>query len=170
MVDGDGTIVKHGDRDEQWHLGLLGSEAVVEAFRVWATAVTGSAAEKYPKASIWSWKVGGLASPQALARELYVGSTVYLDRKYELARQLMAEDIRRRSPWVEPAEFCTVSGCEEPPRFRDLCALHYGRYWQDAGRCTVDGCTKRRMTTVYCSMHYSRLRRTGAVGPAQSLR
>jgi hypothetical protein len=170
MVDGDGTIVKHGDRSERWHIGFLGSEAVVEAFRVWATAVTGSAAKKYPKANIWSWKAGGLASPQALARELYVGSTVYLDRKYELACQLLAAPTRRRSPWVEPAEFCTVSGCEEPPHLRDLCAFHYRRNWEDAGRCTVDGCAKRRLTTVYCSMHYSRVRRSGTVGPAQSLR
>jgi len=44
MVDGDGTIVKHGGR-RQWHLGFLGSGAVVEAFRVWAVAVTGSAEE-----------------------------------------------------------------------------------------------------------------------------
>jgi hypothetical protein len=101
MVDGDGTIVKHPGRDDKWHLRLLGSEACVEAFRIWASAVSGSAAKKYPKGSIWSWTAGGLASPQALARELYGGSTVYLDRKHELARRLMAAPIRHRS-WLVP--------------------------------------------------------------------
>jgi hypothetical protein len=102
MVDGDGTIVKHGGRVNQWHLGFLGSEAVVEAFRVWAVAITGSVADKYPKGNIWAWKAGGLGSPQALARELYGGSTVYLDRKYERALQLMAVPTRRRSWLVKP--------------------------------------------------------------------
>jgi hypothetical protein len=97
MVDGDGTIVKHSNRAEKWHLRFLGSEACVEAFRVWAAAVTGSAARKRPKGNIWMWTAGGLASPQALVRELYDGATVYLDRKYELALQLMAAPIRRRS-------------------------------------------------------------------------
>jgi hypothetical protein len=104
MVDGDGTIVKHPGRDDKWHLRFLGSEACVEAFRVWAVAVTGSVADKYPKGNIWSWTAGGLASPQAIVRELYDGSTVYLDRKRELALQLMAAPVRHRSWLVKPAK------------------------------------------------------------------
>lgn len=100
MFDGDGTIVKHAD-DRNWHLRMLGTDAVVEAFRSWAVALTGSAAKKYPKANIWSFTLGGLASPQILAREMYGGSTVYLDRKYELAHQLMAVPVRHRS-WLVP--------------------------------------------------------------------
>jgi hypothetical protein len=102
MVDGDGTIGKHPGPRDKWYLKLIGSEAVVEAFRVWAVAVTGSVAEKCPKGNIWSWTAGGLASPQALARELYGGSTVYLDRKHALALQLMAAPIRHRSWLVKP--------------------------------------------------------------------
>jgi len=98
MVDGDGTIVKHPrlERDK-WHLRLLGSEACVEAFRLWAVGVCGTAAKKYPKGNIWSFTMGGLASPQAVARELYGDATVYLDRKRELAFRLMAAPIRHRS-------------------------------------------------------------------------
>lgn len=102
VFDGDGTIVKHPDRRDKWHLRLLGTETSMEAFRLWAVAVTGSAAKVYPKGNIWSWTAGGLASPQALAREMYGGATVYLDRKYELAQQLMAAPIRHRS-WLRPA-------------------------------------------------------------------
>lgn len=98
MVDGDGTIVKHSDRDEKWQLRLIGSRPVVEAFSTWACSVTGSAAKVLPKVNIWSWTAGGLASPQALARELYGDATVYLDRKHALAHQLMAAPIRHRSP------------------------------------------------------------------------
>lgn len=100
MFDGDGTIVKHPDARGKWHLRFLGSEACVEAFRVWAVPVCGSAAKVYPKGNIFSWTAGGLASPQALARELYAGSTVYLDRKYEIAGQLMTAPVRHRS-WLE---------------------------------------------------------------------
>lgn len=113
MFDGDGTIVKHPGRDNKWHLRFLGSEACVEAFRCWAAAVSGSIARKYPKGNIWSWTAGGLASPQAVARGLYEGSTVYLDRKYGLALQLMAVPIRHRS-WLRPAD----AGAEEPSNIR----------------------------------------------------
>lgn len=100
MVDGDGSIVRHPGR-EKWNLVLVGSEACVEAFRVWAVTVTGSAARKRPQGNIWRWTAGGLASPQALAREMYGGATVYLDRKYELALQLMAAPVLHRS-WLRP--------------------------------------------------------------------
>lgn len=97
VFDGDGTIVKHPGRRDKWHLRLLGSEACIEAFRVWSAAVCGTEARKYPKGNIWSFTMGGLASPQLVARELYGGATVYLDRKHELACQLMAAPIRHRS-------------------------------------------------------------------------
>lgn len=106
LVDGDGTIVRHPGEREKWHVRLIGSEAVVEAFRIWASAVSGSTANKYPKVNIWSWTAGGLASPQALARELYGDATVYLDRKYELAGRLIAAPVLHRSKttsWRETA-------------------------------------------------------------------
>ncbi len=101
LVDGDGTIVRHPQARDKWHLRLLGSEACVEAFRVWAVSVCGTAAKKYPKGNIWSFTVGGLASPQALVRGLYDGATVYLDRKHELAFQLMAAPVRHRSRYQQ---------------------------------------------------------------------
>jgi hypothetical protein len=103
LFDGDGTIVRHPGGRDKWHLRLLGSEACVEAFRVWAGEVCGTAAGKYPKGNIWSFTAGGLASPQALARELYGGATVYLDRKHELALHLIAAPVRHRSPVRRPA-------------------------------------------------------------------
>jgi hypothetical protein len=112
LFDGDGTLVKHPGRDAKWHLRMLGSEAVVEAFRAWAAPISGSAAKKYPKGNIWSWTAGGLSSPQAIAREMYGGATVYLDRKYDLALQLMATPIRHRS-WLRPAP--GGSECPEAP-------------------------------------------------------
>ena len=102
MFDGDGSIGRNPGPRDKWHLKFVGSEAVIEAFRVWAVAITGSAAAKHPKDNIWMWTAGGLASPQALARELYGGATVYLDRKHALAMQLMAAPIRHRSWLVKP--------------------------------------------------------------------
>lgn len=102
LVDGDGSIVRHAGERDKWRLTLVGSESVVEAFRVWAVTLTGSAAKKYPKGNIWSWTAGGLTSPQAIARELYGDATVYLDRKYERASRLMNTRPRHRS-WLRPA-------------------------------------------------------------------
>jgi hypothetical protein len=100
MVDGDGSIVRHAGERDKWRLTLCGTEACMEAFRTWAAPVCGSAARVRPYRNIFTWTAGGLASPQALARELYDGSTVYLDRKYELAVRLIAAPIRHRS-WLQ---------------------------------------------------------------------
>jgi hypothetical protein len=122
MFDGDGTIVKHPGRDNKWHLRLLGTEACMEAFKAWAVPVCGSAARIYPKANIFSWTAGGLASPQALARELYAGSTVYLDRKYELALQLMAAPVLHQS---QRGQKCSRDGCEAEAEKKGLCGNDY---------------------------------------------
>lgn len=97
--DGDGTLVRHPrlERDK-WHLRMLGTEATIEAFRLWSAGICGTTAKKCPKGRIWSFTMGGLASPQAVAREMYGDATVYLDRKHELALRLMAAPIRHRSP------------------------------------------------------------------------
>ena len=127
MFDGDGTIVKHPPPRRNWHLRMLGSAAVVEAFSVWACAVTGSTAKKSPKVNIWSWTAGGLASPQALARELYEGSTVYLDRKCELAHQLMSQPARRRDRDGSP---CSVDGCDAEAEVKGMCMRDYHNKWK----------------------------------------
>lgn len=134
MFDGDGTIVKHPGRENKWHLRMLGSEAVVEAFRVWGSTACGSAAGKYPKVNIWSWTVGGLASPQALARELYDGSTVYLDRKYELALQLMATPALRRN---RTGESCSVDDCDAEAEIKGMCRNDYTNQWRKAKRAVL---------------------------------
>lgn len=103
MVDGDGTLVRHPGERDKWHIRLLGTEASVEAFRSWAAPICGSTAKSYPKGNIWQWTVGGLSAPQAVARELYRDATVYLDRKFAIALQLMALPTRHRSrcgTWV----------------------------------------------------------------------
>lgn len=103
MVDGDGTLVRHPGVRDKWHIRLLGTEASVEAFRRWAVPICGSTAKSFPKGNIWQWTVGGLAAPQAVARELYRDATVFLDRKFAIARLLMALPSRHRSrcgTWV----------------------------------------------------------------------
>jgi hypothetical protein len=101
MFDGDGSIGRNPAPRPKWRLKLVGTEACVEAFRAWAAPISGSAARIRPKDNIWTWTAGGLASPQAIAREMYAGATVYLDRKYALALQLMATPVRHRT-WLAP--------------------------------------------------------------------
>lgn len=97
MVDGDGSLIRHAGERDKWRLQLLGTEAVVEAFRLWAVPICGSNSRLRPKNNIWMWTVGGLAAPQSVARELYGDATVFLDRKHALALKLLAAIPRHRS-------------------------------------------------------------------------
>jgi len=96
VFDGDGCIGKVTEPWAKWYLTLVGSEACMEGFRAWAAPISGSAARVRPRGKIWGWTAAGMASPQAVARALYEDSTVHLDRKYDLACQLMAAPILRR--------------------------------------------------------------------------
>lgn len=51
---------------------------------------------------------------------------------------------------------CTVEGCDQPHKAKDLCALHYKRA---AGKppCSVDGCERQAKTDGMCKAHYTAL-------------
>jgi hypothetical protein len=160
MFDGDGCIGKSADRDN-WSLTLCGSETCILAFAEWARQVCGSTSVPYFRSNIWNWKAGGLASPQALARELYEGSTVYLDRKHELAVQLMGKPILARS-WR--GQECAKNGCDAEATVMGMCQTHYAAHWRataDHPECVMDDCHEPQIANEYCTKHYRRDRKHG---------
>lgn len=138
MFDGDGSLVKVASAKRsslnKWALMLCGSEACVQAFQAWAAPVCGSAAKVVRTGNICRWTAGGLASPQALARELYDGSTVYLDRKHELALQLMAAPVLRRDRDGQP---CSAEGCDAEAEVKGMCKNDYVNQWRKAKRAAA---------------------------------
>lgn len=90
LVDGDGTVSR-ATRSGKWTVGLVGSEACVSGFAEWARAECESAAvhRLVTHGGCWSWTVTGTHKPQALARSLYAGSHIALERKMQRAEQLV---------------------------------------------------------------------------------
>lgn len=90
MVDGDGTISPTAGR-RKWLVNLVGSEACVRAFSAWAAPISESTASPRQVGPLcWSWAVAGTAKPSRLVRELYRNSTVALQRKADLADEILS--------------------------------------------------------------------------------
>ena len=90
LFDGDGSIFRT-NAGAHWGLSIAGSEPCVRAFAAWAMEIcTSNGKPHLAKGRTWAWSVAGGPKPQLLARALYGGATVYLDRKHQLATQLAA--------------------------------------------------------------------------------
>lgn len=160
MFDGDGCLSRASAR-EIWSLTLCGSEPCILAFAEWARPICRSTSEPYFHSNIWYWKTGGLAAPQALARALYEDAAVYLDRKRELALQLMDKPILSRS-WR--GQQCTKPGCQAEASVKAMCQTHYTIAWRaaaDLPECTIDDCHEKQLALGYCQTHWQRNNKHG---------
>lgn len=93
LFDGDGSIFRVG-ASSKWTVDIAGSEPCVRAFAAWAQEICRSTGAPQPhRGRTWRWRVTGAAKPQQVARALYGGATVALDRKRELAGQLIATEF-----------------------------------------------------------------------------
>ena len=157
LFDGDGCITKRADRNK-WALSICGSEACVLAFADWARGICGATSQSFLTGNVWHWKVAGFSAPQTLARELYRDATAYLDRKHELALDLLA-----RVPLRDPSgrtEYCTEEGCGEKTDSLNRCTYHYRKHWLATGpECKDGGCDKKRFARGYCHTHYMHIRK-----------
>ncbi len=91
IFDGDGSIGQYKTSRSNWRIYLCGSRATIEGFRVYLSQFINSAATVRPHGSIFMIEYTGMRLPKTIAHLLYKDATVYLDRKYELARRLIAE-------------------------------------------------------------------------------
>jgi hypothetical protein len=87
VIDGDGTL----GIGPTWWVGLVGTRALVDAFRAWVQGFLPSAsAAPRQIGNIWCLKFGGRMTCRTIALALYQDSPVALDRKGALAVALMA--------------------------------------------------------------------------------
>lgn len=94
MIDGDGSLARKGDG--LWTIFLCGSEACVRAFTAWAGEVCGTGATPFYKGGCWYIGVSGRHQVPNLVRALYYDAPVSLDRKQEIADQILHLSDRPR--------------------------------------------------------------------------
>jgi transposase-like protein len=101
VVDGDGSIYRCVRRSEfkgdgkqhtsdHWQVELAGSRWIVQGFADYVVGIGGPMKTARAFQTIFKVAYGGIALPQMIVRELYEGSAVFLDRKMDLANQLVA--------------------------------------------------------------------------------
>lgn len=102
IIDGDGWIYRAQDC---WSLGLIGSQAIVNAFREYASKVTRFRTVPKPKKRVWTIQIGGIPAVDLL-EHLYRGATIALARKAAMAEQAVAE---MPSPRMHLFDWSTVT-------------------------------------------------------------
>lgn len=96
-VDGDGCLCQRSDG--YWSVSFVGTEAMVGGFAGFVRDRLGIDRGSSPQGAGWLRQIsyGGIDVPQQIARLLYDGATVSLDRKRTLADRLLAEVPRQRN-------------------------------------------------------------------------
>lgn len=94
VIDGDGCVEKRKRNDRmmggfEWGVGLVGSEDIVSSFANWCRPICGTRSNIRKVGNIWQFRVGGFHAPRKIIKELYGGCTVALDRKHEIAVELI---------------------------------------------------------------------------------
>lgn len=102
VFDGDGFISYNSLCSPYWQIGQLGTFGIVTGFANFVGQFVESKATIRPKKTIFVVQYGGLALPRAIIKVLYSNATIYLDRKNELAQQLLAQpDHLKRKKSIE---------------------------------------------------------------------
>lgn len=105
LIDGDGGFArtrKKGRHLPEWSMHLVGSEECVKRFQqvsAEATGATGyinSKATTKPGQKLWRWGLAGSQQVLFLARHLYDGATVYLDRKKATYEELLRHPFKQQ--------------------------------------------------------------------------
>lgn len=111
LLDGDGSWA-FNNRGHGW-FGLTGTRAAVDGFCGFVTAHTGYVSRPYQRGNIWQVKVSNHRIAQRLARMMFDGATLWLDRKKAAVDRILA------TPWVDRR---TVSaGNEHAPGISGAC-------------------------------------------------
>ncbi len=94
VIDGDGSLFRLGEYSDgtpRWSLSLAGSRHMCDAFLVWCNSISPSKASVHPgNGRVWSVGIRSRLSVRCIVAALYSDSVVHLDRKNELAAQIMS--------------------------------------------------------------------------------
>jgi len=85
VIDGDGYLSKHS-RDEKKEIGLAGSKQTCVKFKQFAKQFSATEASINKASGTFRWRTTGNYAIQ-IAKKLYENSSIYLKRKYKLARE-----------------------------------------------------------------------------------
>lgn len=102
VFDGDGTITQTWARRLgaiKWTVSLVGNKEIVSGFETFVRQRTGWEARvdlDKPGSRIFKVRYSGVALPQAILSVLYRDATIFLERKYRLACDVMNTPLQRR--------------------------------------------------------------------------
>lgn len=102
VIDGDGcwSLAASG----QWCLQLTGTYAMVSGFSDFLVGLIGKPARISSHGTYATAQLTGLEAIKEVARNLFRGDSVWLNRKKELVDQLLATELRKRSwAWLTAA-------------------------------------------------------------------
>ena len=101
VIDGDGWV---GGSQRYWRVGVVGSIAICDGFAEFARDVTGATSNTVPIQNHFRFCTSGSHGPYLLAKHLYEGAAVYLDRKYAKYQELVRWYKAKYPPAVKPGE------------------------------------------------------------------
>lgn len=104
FFDGDGTIGKYEtSTGTQWRVSVSGTHAMMLGFWKWAKEFVPKLKKPIKTRALkdgsgfWRVSCGGTAKPKLLARVLYLGAGIALERKRQMAEELMQFEVRRKT-------------------------------------------------------------------------
>jgi hypothetical protein len=101
-VDGDGWVAV---RKSSNHVGICGTYAIVQGFSSHINGKFDWSALPHPDKNIFRVEYSGVRNAADVARHLYDGATVYLDRKMAKAQEVMVREPQRRDwSWITKEE------------------------------------------------------------------
>lgn len=89
VFDGDGGISRITNRQGAWRIDFVGSEGMVSGFSEWVKSISDNKASVRVMGSIYAICYVGSGTVTRVINELYSNSSVYLDRKFNLFKQVM---------------------------------------------------------------------------------
>lgn len=101
VIDGDGSFVagvnKRSGRSK-WSVQACGTKAITQGFVDWVCSFATTGAEPKPRGGNGTFvvKINGNRLSKRIAEELYRDAHVWLDRKHEIAKALLATGIQRQ--------------------------------------------------------------------------
>jgi hypothetical protein len=98
MIDGDGSWSRR-KKFNRWQVSLCGTKEIVCAFAEFANENARATVTTFQRNTIWSASCGGTAGCQRIARVLYDGAEIFLARKREKVRELLAVPVQEFRCW-----------------------------------------------------------------------
>jgi hypothetical protein len=88
LVDGDGWVITN--KNGKPTIGLCGTKEICEGFKAFCQSVSPTKANVSKNRGSYQYAVSG-SFTIPIIRALYQDATIYLDRKYEKAMEILAE-------------------------------------------------------------------------------